>query len=232
MSYILEALKKLEQKRQRVGVPHPLAGPSETVPELKRRQPVWLYALFAVLLLNAGIMMWWVGPMLGQRAAPARPPVAQEPPSALQFVPQKGRDEPRAAAKNETPQKKDDSTPVLPSGAMQTRDVPPSASAASAAPVAPSRARQAPAEAGAVKSGKVVSLAELPPAVRSSLPNLKVSAHYFGPEPHSRFIRINDQGLREGQVDSSGLKLEEITPDGAVCSYQGYRFRIGIGENP
>jgi hypothetical protein len=64
------------------------------------------------------------------------------------------------------------------------------------------------------------------------LPQLRVSAHYYRPEPQSRFIRINDQALREGQVGPSGLKLEQITPDGAVCRYQGYRFRIGISENP
>jgi hypothetical protein len=46
-----------------------------------------------------------------------------------------------------------------------------------------------------------------------------------------RFVRVNDQALREGQVGPSGLKLEQITPDGAVFSYQGFRFRIGIGTN-
>jgi hypothetical protein len=46
-----------------------------------------------------------------------------------------------------------------------------------------------------------------------------------------RFVRVNDQALREGQVSSPGLRLEEITPEGAVFSYQGFRFRIGIGES-
>jgi hypothetical protein len=58
-----------------------------------------------------------------------------------------------------------------------------------------------------------------------------VSAHYYSAEPRSRFIRVNDQALREGQTGAAGLKLEKITPDGAVFSYQGYRFQMGIEGN-
>lgn len=59
MSYILEALKKLEQKREREEAPRltMFSLGRESAP--KRRLP-WPYILSAVLLLNAVAIMWWI----------------------------------------------------------------------------------------------------------------------------------------------------------------------------
>ena len=34
--------------------------------------------------------------------------------------------------------------------------------------------------------------------------------------------------VREGQEVSSGLKVEQITPNGAILKFQGHRFRKGV----
>jgi hypothetical protein len=39
--------------------------------------------------------------------------------------------------------------------------------------------------------------------------------------------RINGSMIREGEYLTAGLKLEEITPDGVIFSYQNYRFHVG-----
>ncbi|NCN23775.1 MAG: general secretion pathway protein GspB, partial [Gallionella sp.] len=36
------------------------------------------------------------------------------------------------------------------------------------------------------------------------------------------------QTLHEGEIVVPGLKLEQITPEGVVLSYKGYRFQRGI----
>jgi general secretion pathway protein B len=77
----------------------------------------------------------------------------------------------------------------------------------------------------------VLEFKELPAAIKDSLPELKMSAHYYTAEPQARFTRINDFNLKEGQALTTGVKLEEITPEGVVLSYQGYRFRMGINES-
>jgi hypothetical protein len=41
-------------------------------------------------------------------------------------------------------------------------------------------------------------------------------------------VKINGQAMREGQDLIAGLKLEEITQNGVIFSYQNYRFRIGL----
>ena len=60
MSYILEALKKVEQKQQREGIPRLLTLPLE-VPEEGKKGRVLSYIIIGVLLLNAVVMTaWWI----------------------------------------------------------------------------------------------------------------------------------------------------------------------------
>ena len=59
MSYILEALKKLEQKREREEAPR-LAVFSLGRESAPKRRLSWPYILSAVLLLNAVAIMWWI----------------------------------------------------------------------------------------------------------------------------------------------------------------------------
>ena len=60
MSYILEALKKSERERQRDNVPGILSVHDSTLRETRKRL-IWPYMLVAALLLNAGIIIWWLG---------------------------------------------------------------------------------------------------------------------------------------------------------------------------
>ncbi len=61
MSFILDALKKSEKKRETAEVPnlHTVHGEGPPPPPRKRR-PLWPYLLIAVLLLNAGVLIWYV----------------------------------------------------------------------------------------------------------------------------------------------------------------------------
>jgi hypothetical protein len=58
MSYILEALKKLEEKKEREEAPRlTLSHSGERAP---KKRTSWPYILTTVLLLNALAIMWWV----------------------------------------------------------------------------------------------------------------------------------------------------------------------------
>ena len=69
---------------------------------------------------------------------------------------------------------------------------------------------------------------ELAPQIRDSLPNLSVSMLIYSKTPKDRWININGSKRREGEEISEGLKVEEITPEGAIFSYQGHRFYKGV----
>jgi general secretion pathway protein B len=61
MSYILDALKKLEQKRQRGSVPDLMTVHLAESRKLRQR-PVWLYLVCAALVVNAVILALWFVP--------------------------------------------------------------------------------------------------------------------------------------------------------------------------
>src|SRR4030065_1041068 len=61
MSFILDALRKLEHKRQRSSVPN-LLTVHDFTPEKPKKRSVRLDPLIAVLLLNAGMLLIWLRP--------------------------------------------------------------------------------------------------------------------------------------------------------------------------
>ncbi len=79
MSYILEALKKIDQKREQKDQTKSLTFLGTVVPEAKKR-PRWVYPVIAALLLNAGVMIWWIGPWRSdKKETPAKPPAVLQP---------------------------------------------------------------------------------------------------------------------------------------------------------
>jgi general secretion pathway protein B len=78
MSYILEALKKLEQKRMQEETPGALTLLGTPESEAKKRL-LWPYPVIAALLLNAGLMIWWIGPWRAEKKAPTTQPYAVQP---------------------------------------------------------------------------------------------------------------------------------------------------------
>ena len=69
MSYILEALRKSDQERQRGAAPTLLAAQATTVAPT---QPALLaYGLLALVLLGAGVAIGWLRPWQAEQAAPA-----------------------------------------------------------------------------------------------------------------------------------------------------------------
>ena len=231
MSYIFEALKKLEQKRQREGTSRLLMVTGEVAPE-RKRWPSWpLPVLAMLLLLNAGVMVWWVRPWARhQQPTPTtQPPAVQEGASvAPAAAPPRVEERDRSRDVKEVPELKTASQSAAPVARKEDPDISRPKHAPTTRPANPEP--QVRSESRVVAAGKVLDLKELPPAVRSSLPDLKISAHYYAVERQSRFTKINEQTLREGQVLAAGVKLEEITPDGVVLSCQGYRFQVGINE--
>ena len=74
----------------------------------------------------------------------------------------------------------------------------------------------------------VPQLHELPLPLRRDVPNLTFSMLVYSRNPAERIARINGQVVHEGQEVTAGLKLEHITPNGAIFSFRGYRFHKGV----
>ncbi|AYH43048.1 general secretion pathway protein GspB [Azoarcus sp. DN11] len=74
-------------------------------------------------------------------------------------------------------------------------------------------------------AGRILSIHELPPAIRGSLPRLSISGVAAAPNAGKSWALINDRLVQEGEEIEPGLTLTSAAKDGVVLDYKGYRFR-------
>src|SRR5262245_15947007 len=81
MSYILDALKKAEQKRQ-LTARIPTLGTVHRAPEAPRSRPwPWAWMLTAAVLVNVGVLAWVLYPNVSNDNAPGQAPQSPQSPS-------------------------------------------------------------------------------------------------------------------------------------------------------
>ena len=249
MSYILDALRKSDQQRQR-GVPPTLLTPQATAVAPGRRVSM-SYILLAAVLVGAGIVVGSLRPWQTEQPAPATEPAAMTPlESSSPPSPMPAPVRPQTSRKSEqdAPARKTASAarsaPARAAGTTERR-APAAAkpekragthdSPRAAVTALPKKtAKPAPEKPDDVVAGdaaqeqKVMTIAELPVPIQQEIPRISISVHAYSGTPKDRLVGINDRVLREGEYVTPGLMLEQITPDGVIMSYKGYRFRRGV----
>jgi general secretion pathway protein B len=235
MSYILEALKKSDQQRQRGATPT-LQAAQVTVAAPKRPKLIY-YGLLAAVLLGTGIIIGWLRPWQPEQPLFGTEPIAAESPISIS---QQAAPAPLTAP------------PEMPGKTAQEFPAPNLTRAGKAVPVAggmkpnnpaldssgtPSAAAPIPEKSmpeksasitGVAQEQKAIPMEELPLQIQREIPAMTVQLHAYSNVPSERLVSINSIRLREGGSLMSGLRLEQITPDGMIFSYKGYRFQHGI----
>ncbi len=69
-------------------------------------------------------------------------------------------------------------------------------------------------------------LEELPLSFQDTVPKFKLAGHVFSPDPKMRLIMINNKIVREGETLGDSLILHEITRDGVILDKNAERFRL------
>lgn len=242
MSFILDALKKLEQKRQHGSVPD-LLTVHDSMPQESKNRPLWPYLLLVALLLNAGILAVWLRPWQSEKPNVATQSTDRQPHESTVIQSHLPASAPSTGlAKTISPEAKateeESSKTVATSTANGVNNVPqdqPVQTEADVqrkvpsepAPITPPTAEsQTSADIGVESEQRVLNIDELPLSVQQDLPDLTITGHIYSNNPTYRIVNINGQITQEGQAVTAGLKLEEITPSGVIFSYKGYRFRI------
>ena len=72
----------------------------------------------------------------------------------------------------------------------------------------------------------VPSLGNLPPAVRAAVPSIVLLAHVWSDDPAKRFVMLDTRVVRPGESVQDGLRLVDVTPDGAVFEWRGTAFLV------
>lgn len=213
MSYILEALKKSDQQRQ-LGATPTLQAAQVTVPAPKR--PLFIYyGLLAAVLLGAGIMIGWLRPWQPELPPPVTEPIAAKSPISIS---QQAASAPLTAPPEMLGAMKPNNPALVNSGTP---------SAAAPIPDKPMPEKSA-SIAGVAQEQKAIPFDELPLQIQQEIPAMTVQLHSYSGNPSERLVYINSIRLREGESLMLGLRLEQITPDGMIFSYKGYRFKRGI----
>lgn len=209
MSYILDALRKSDQQRRRNAAPTLLTlQPSAVV----RKRPAYLtYALLAAILIGGGVAIGWLRPWQPEPAAVK--PIESKP---IDSTPIDSRPGPSAPAASE-----------IASQAKPDHGLPEAHSLAPGKTAPPPEGRVDIAAADAA-GDTVVEMEKLPTSIRDEVSKITISVHAYSNTPAKRLVGIGRRVLREGDYLQPGLKLEEITPDGMILGYKGYRFRRGV----
>lgn len=229
MSYILEALKKSDQQRQR-GTTPTLPTAQVTVAAPKRPLLVY-YGLLAAVLLGAGITIGWLRPWQAEQPAPATENIAarspiptphQAPPAPLPESPEMAR---MTAQELPAPH----STPVAQPAPGVDAMKPDISAPASTGTTASTPMPEKPASPAVVaQEQRTIPMAELPLTIQQEIPAMTIQLHAYSSNPTERLLSINSRMLREGGSLTPDLRLEQITPDGMIFSYKGYRFQRGV----
>ncbi len=206
MSYILDALKKSDQQRQRGATPT-LPSTQATVAAPKQSSSV-IYGVLAAVLLCAGVAIGWLHPWQAEQPAPAVEPLAARP------------------AISNTNQTVLVPRPVQPAMTGKPEQM---LSAPNLAPATQAIAIKEPANPATVDQGqKAPNLSDLPLAIQQEIPDMRVQLHSYSNKSVNSIVSINSRMMKEGESLAPGLRLEQITPDGVILSYKGYRFQHGI----
>jgi general secretion pathway protein B len=228
MSYILEALKKVDQERDIGAVPD-LATPHEAK-RPQTRSYRWLWIIVTLLSVNAVLVVMLLKDKDAEVPVTAQVPLEQQ--TALindQLVQPIQQTSETLISEAPTPEKPvlPENEPILSTGELVMLPEP-AYLQDSKSSILPEEEldMQMDAMTTAKDNSQLQSWYELPQEIRDRLDLPRLDVHVYSEEPQRRFILVNLEKYREGEILASGLVLEEILPDGMVMSYQGERFRV------
>lgn len=247
MSFILDALKKSENERQRQ------IGPSLADVRMTRRnaeRPWWAVAVAALLVINLGVLIVVLlrdgdakrAPVQQAAPAPAARPQGhaaplQQPPGRQSYQAPRAGTDPSVrsladeANGDEEPYPGEPANPNLtgaagvPEGPPLVRRIePPSVAALPTGAVF--EARQAANASGARASNETLPTLNDLTGAGTSLPDLHLDIHVHSQNPTERFVFVNMRKYLEGQTLKEGPSVERITGEGVILNQRGLRFLL------
>jgi general secretion pathway protein B len=233
MSFILDALRKAEAERHLGQLPG-IHSPSVTEPSLApdarpTRRGRALAVAFLILAAAALAIVWqqhWFKRADPVTRAPASAPVSASAPAPAPApapaTPALVPPEIFAGVQTAAPAVMQ---PPLPS----VREIPvppPAPKLPTPAPVLRPAVVAASIPVKAAAPEPVMTMAQLPAALRSELPPIAISGSMYSANPAERMLLVDKRMLREGDEVAAGLVVDRILPKGAILRYKGTAFRL------
>lgn len=243
MSFILDALKKSENERQRQ------IGPSLADIPIRRarsERPWWAVAVAALLVINLGVLLVVLlrdrpSGTMATAAQPTAQPQASAPtnvvaPANPAPAPTPARANPAVQSLAEAASPRPDmmydepaydrsmaGAAHVPAGPPVVRAItPPTVEPLPSPPAFASRER---AENGSPSEEMLPTHGSLI-ASGTRLPDMRLDIHVYSQNPAERFVFVNMRKYAEGQTSSEGALIERITADGVILNQNGMRFLL------
>ena len=211
MSFILEALKKSENKRRATNGKD-VRTIHEPSPPSRQRKRNWIVWGVILLALNAGLLVWISAPWQ-KPSPPARSAVPHE---------QIANRVERQASRPVRPE------PVTSPRPREVRQPQPAVTAEAAEATREEAVARKPDSLPVPRNeSHVYRFSELPADVQRRIPGLQMSLHAYNRDNASAsLVQLNNRIMREGDVLEDGLRLEQIVADGVIMRFDGYRFLL------
>ena len=243
MSYILEALKKSEQERERErgGLPDIKSIHTPAIPH-KSEGVKWWPIVLITLLVIAGAASTVAYIKFVQPGATGVPDVASvpaEPVEPQSSTPQSAVPENKAATDTKPVEsiKPDEAATakmerkaprvVFSEQQLQHDDVVGNINEQQKQAAVELELKLTAKQAGTVVQEKAVPIADIPDDIRKNIPRIAFEGHVYSSTPSRRSVMINGHKMREGDAIGEDLMLKRITPEGAEFEYRGYIFKLG-----
>ncbi len=229
MSYILDALKKSEQERGHGNIPDVQTVHSSSLNYRQEKRSYWPYILISAVLLNLAAIVYYIFDREKNTGQPVAVATDIDNQSAAETAPpQPAATAPAAIAALPANNPVNDTTvetPVAP-------ETPPVEKTGAAEKTAGNKLTKSPEKTTYIEpqqaSQEIIDFHDLPESIRRQLPAIVVSAHVYSSNPQQRSIVINNNFMEEGEYLLDGLVLYEITPEGAIFSYESILFRYNV----
>lgn len=256
MSYILDALKRADNERERErgavpGLHSQQVLPPTTSPD-DGDSRTWLWVVGGALAIVLGGLAWYqFGPaiQITARTSPLPPPPPLSAPlpapaiTAITAVPA-AEVAPASAPAVAAPVPADAAPTVAVAPALAPAPVEAAPSRQSVAAQARAARRAAQANEAAARAPvpatpraeappppaapveRVYAFNDLPANIRAEIPSVVIGGSSYSPNPKFRLLMVNGQMYQEREKPLPNLVLEQINPKSAVLNYKGYRYRI------
>lgn len=224
MSYILDALKKSEQERGHGSVPGVQTIHSSSINYHDEKKSIWPLLLFALVFINVAGLAYFIL-------------TKQQPETVATIGQQIGNDITTEPTQNFSAEN---------TRAADTRQAEPMQTIAQADEKQNTSSLQTNIKSDEMTADKIImetpiqktvhikqpvetiDLYDIPLRVRQHIPAMKFSAHIYSTNASIRSIMINGRFMEEGDAVTNDLILNEITSDGAIFDFQGYRFSTSV----
>lgn len=207
MSFILDALKKSENKHRKKGEPGPRTI-YEPVSRNGTRLHPRLVLILILLVIGTAFLFWFLGSR--QRTSPL--PTTEI--SSVGMAQKKTKEFTANSSQTVTPTRHNNIV-QRPSDTQEP-------------PVDIKQQVEMTKPLSVPRNEKqVYRFGQLPVSIQKRIPPLRMSLHaYNRSDASSSMVQLNDKIMHEGDAVTDTIRLEKISADGAILRYDGYRFLL------